>query len=84
MLVLVKMLQLTCLQTTPASRAFHGFIDSTVRMYSHLLEHYATNSSRTNHYILSFMMRLSNFTVSVSGPGKRQLRYVYRSVAFYC
>lgn len=34
-------------------------------MYSNLLEHYATNSARTNHYILSFMMRLSNFTVSV-------------------
>lgn len=34
-------------------------------MYSNLLEHYVTNSARTNHYILSFMMRLSNFTVSV-------------------
>lgn len=34
-------------------------------MYSNLLEHYATNSARTNHYILSFMMRLSNFTVSI-------------------
>ncbi|CAM9181854.1 unnamed protein product [Hapterophycus canaliculatus] len=40
--------------------------NSTVRMYSNLLEHYATNSVRTNHYILSFMMRLSNFTGDVS------------------
>ena len=39
-------------------------------MYSNLLEHYATNSARTNHYILSFMMRLSNFTVSVKFRGK--------------
>lgn len=35
-------------------------------MYSALLEHYATNSARTNHYILSFMMRLTNFTVSLA------------------
>ncbi|CAM9634093.1 unnamed protein product [Ectocarpus sp. 13 AM-2016] len=44
--------------------------NSTVRMYSNLLEHYATNSARTNHYILSFMMRLSNFTGDA--PKKRR------------
>ncbi|CAB1099608.1 unnamed protein product [Ectocarpus sp. CCAP 1310/34] len=37
---------------------------------SNLLEHYATNSARTNHYILSFMMRLSNFTGDA--PKKRR------------
>lgn len=49
---------------------FRVAVNSTVRMYSNLLEHYATNSARTNHYILSFMMRLSNFTVSVKFRGK--------------
>eukprot|EP00752_Nemacystus_decipiens_P001460 g1436.t1 len=44
----------------------------TVRMYSNLLEHYATNSSRTNHYILSFMMRLSNFTGEGDNSKKRR------------
>eukprot|EP00903_Cladosiphon_okamuranus_P017376 g16007.t1 len=44
----------------------------TVRMYSNLLEHYATNSSRTNHYILSFMMRLSNFTGHGDSSKKRR------------
>lgn len=35
-------------------------------MYSNLLEHYATNSARTNHYILSFMLRLSTFKVRIT------------------
>lgn len=37
-------------------------------MYTNLLEHYATNSVRTNHYILSFMMRLSTSRVSHARP----------------
>ncbi|CAN0497185.1 unnamed protein product [Discosporangium mesarthrocarpum] len=32
-------------------------------MYTSLLEHYASNNAKTNHYVLSFFMRLSNFKV---------------------
>lgn len=39
-------------------------MNSTLCMYTHLLEYYATNSAKTNHYILAFMMRLSSFKVS--------------------
>lgn len=50
-------------------------------MYSNLLEHYATNSSRTNHYILSFMMRLSNFTVSAFDRGQAATRTSMREMS---
>lgn len=53
-------------------------------MYTHLLENYATNSARTNHYILSFMMRLSNFKVRSCCDRHTRLacRHVFSSPIF--